>query len=208
MSSALPVALDAYGADAGPELVLEGARLAAADGIRVRIFGPAGLEVGEGVELDPTVEWIGNEAEPVGAVRSTPDASVVRAAAAVAEGRCSSLVSAGSTGATMTAALFALKRARGVHRPALAVQIPVPAADGPPLVFLDCGANTDVRPQHLIQFAFLGSAFSAPCWARTVPGLLSRSAGRRRAPDVVAAHEALTDAEASASSATSKGGTC
>ena len=60
MSSPLPVALDAYGADAGPELVLEGARLAAADGIPVRIVGPAGLEVGEGVELDPTVEWIGN----------------------------------------------------------------------------------------------------------------------------------------------------
>ena len=174
MSSPLPVALDAYGADAGPELVLEGARLAAADGIPVRIFGPAGLEVGDGVELDPTVEWIGNEAEPVGAVRSTPDASVVRAAAAVAEGRCSSLVSAGSTGATMTAALFALKRAQGVHRPALAVQIPVPAADGPPLVFLDCGANTDVRPQHLIQFAFLGSAFSAAVLGADSPRRMRR----------------------------------
>jgi glycerol-3-phosphate acyltransferase PlsX len=198
MSSPLPVALDAYGADAGPELVLEGARLAAADGIPVRIFGPAGLEVGEGVELDPTVEWIGNEAEPVGAVRSTPDASVVRAAAAVAEGRCSSLVSAGSTGATMTAALFALKRAQGVHRPALAVQIPVPAADGPPLVFLDCGANTDVRPQHLIQFAFLGSAFSAAVLGVDSPRVALLSVGeeqKKGRPEVVAAHEALTEAE-------------
>ena len=198
MSSPLPVALDAYGADAGPELVLEGARLAAADGIPVRIFGPAGLEVGGGVELDPTVEWIGNEAEPVGAVRSTPDASVVRAAAAVAEGRCSSLVSAGSTGATMTAALFTLKRAQGVHRPALAVQIPVPAADGPPLVFLDCGANTDVRPQHLIQFAFLGSAFSAAVLGADSPRVALLSVGeeqKKGRPEVVAAHEALTDAE-------------
>ena len=198
MSSPLPVALDAYGADAGPELVLEGARLAAADGIPVRIFGPAGLEVGGGVELDPTVEWIGNEAEPVGAVRSTPDASVVRAAAAVAEGRCSSLVSAGSTGATMTAALFALKRAQGVHRPALAVQIPVPATKGPPLVFLDCGANTDVRPQHLIQFAFLGSAFSAAVLGTDSPRVALLSVGeeqKKGRPDVVAAHEALTDAE-------------
>ena len=198
MSSPLPVALDAYGADAGPELVLEGARLAAADGIPVRIFGPTGLEVGQGVELDPTVEWIGNEAEPVGAVRSTPDASVVRAAAAVAEGRCSSLVSAGSTGATMTAALFALKRAPGVHRPALAVQIPVPAADGPPLVFLDCGANPDVRPQHLIQFAFLGSAFSAAVLGADSPRVALLSVGeeqKKGRPEVVAAHEALTDAE-------------
>ena len=198
MSSPLPVALDAYGADAGPELVLEGARLAAADGIPVRIFGPAGLEVGEGVDLDPTVEWIGNEAEPVGAVRSTPDASVDRASAAVAEGRCSSLVSAGSNGATMTAALFALKRAPGVHRPALAVQIPVPAADGPPLVFLDCGANTDVRPQHLIQFAFLGSAFSAAVLGADSPRVALLSVGeeqKKGRPEVVAAHEALTDAE-------------
>src|SRR4051812_35299051 len=113
----LPVALDAFGADGGPELALEGARLAAADGIPVRIFGPGGLEPGNEIELEPTTDWIGNEAEPVAAVRSTPEASVVRAGGAVAEGSCSSLVSAGSTGATMTAALFALKRAQGVHRP-------------------------------------------------------------------------------------------
>jgi glycerol-3-phosphate acyltransferase PlsX len=134
----------------------------------------------------------------VGAVRSTPDASVVRAAAAVAEGRCSSLVSAGSTGATMTAALFALKRAQGVHRPALAVQIPVPAADGPPLVFLDCGANTDLRPQHLIQFAFLGSAFSAAVLGADSPRVALLSVGeeqKKGRPEVVAAHEALTDSE-------------
>ena len=198
MPPPLPVALDAYGADGGPELVLEGARLAAADGIPVRMFGPGGLEVTNGLELDSTTEWIGNEAEPVAAVRSTPDASVVRAAAAVAEGRCSSLASAGSTGATMTAALFALKRAQGVHRPALAVQIPVPGTDGPPLVFLDCGANTDVRPQHLIQFAFLGSAFSAAVLSIESPRVALLSVGeeqKKGRQDVVAAHEALTEAE-------------
>ncbi len=194
----LPVALDAYGADGGPELVLEGARIAAADAIRVRVFGPASLSPPPGVELDPTTEWIGNEAEPVAAVRSKPDASVVRAAAAVAEGRCSSLVSAGSTGATMTAALFALKRAQGVHRPALAVQIPVPGRDGAPLVFLDAGANTDVRPQHLIQFAFLGSAFSAAVLGVESPRVALLSVGeeqRKGRVDVVEAHEALADAE-------------
>jgi glycerol-3-phosphate acyltransferase PlsX len=198
MPSTLPVALDAYGADGGPELVLQGARVAAEDGIPVRIFGPAGLEVSEGVELDPTTEWIGNEAEPVAAVRSTADASVVRAAAAVAEGRCSSLVSAGSTGATMTAALFALKRAQGVHRPALAVQFPVPGHEGPPLLFLDCGANTDVRPQHLIQFAFLGAAFSAAVLGADSPRVALLSVGeeqKKGRADVIEAHEALAGAE-------------
>src|SRR3954449_12730267 len=194
-----PVALDAYGADGGPELVLEGARLVAADGIPVRIFGPSGLDAPDGVELDPTADWIGNEAEPVAAVRSTPEASVVRAAGAVAEGACSSLVSAGSTGATMTAALFALKRAQGVHRPALAAQIPVPDADGRPLLFLDCGANTDVRPQHLIQFGFLGSAFSAAVLGVESPRVALLSVGeeqKKGRADVVEAHEALADAEA------------
>jgi glycerol-3-phosphate acyltransferase PlsX len=194
----LPVALDAYGADGGPELVLEGARLAAADGIPVRVFGPSSLGPGDGIDLEPTTEWIGNEAEPVAAVRSTPQASVVRAAGAVAEGGCSSLVSAGSTGATMTAALFALKRAQGVHRPALAVQIPIPGAEGPPLLFLDCGANTDVRPQHLIQFAFLGSAFSAAVLGAESPRVALLSVGeeqKKGRADVVEAHEALTGAE-------------
>jgi glycerol-3-phosphate acyltransferase PlsX len=194
----LPVALDAYGADGGPELVLEGARIAAAGGIPVRVFGPASLEPPAGVDLDPTTEWIGNEAEPVAAVRSKPEASVVRAAAAVAEGRCSSLVSAGSTGATMSAALFALKRAQGVHRPALAVQIPAPGTDRPPLVFLDAGANTDVRPQHLIQFAFLGSAFCRAVLGVEEPRVALLSVGeeqKKGRADVVEAHEALTGAD-------------
>jgi phosphate acyltransferase len=198
MHSSVPVALDAYGADGGPELVADGARLAAADGIPVRLFGPSGLDTPTGVELDPTTDWIGNEADPVAAVRSTHDASVVRAAAAVAEGSCGSLVSAGSTGATMTAALFALKRAQGVHRPALAVQIPVPGADGPPLLFLDCGANTDVRPQHLIQFAFLGSAFSAAVLGTESPRVALLSVGeeqKKGRSDVVEAHDALTRAD-------------
>jgi phosphate acyltransferase len=198
MNGRAPVALDAYGADAGPETVLEGARLAAADGVAIRIFGPPALQATSRVELDPTTEWIGNEAEPVAAVRSTPDASVVRAAAAVAEGRCSSLVSAGSTGATMTAALFALKRAQGVHRPALAVQIPVPGTDGPPLLFLDVGANTDVRPQHLIQFAFLGSAFSRAVLGMDSPRVALLSVGeeqKKGRTDVVEAHAALSAAE-------------
>jgi len=198
MSDRAAVALDGYGTDAGPEIVVEGARLAAADGIPVRIFGPASLNAPVGVELDPTTDWIGNEAEPVAAVRSKPEASVVRGAAAVADGRCSALVSAGSTGATMTAALFAMKRAQGVHRPALAAQIPVPESDGPPLVFLDAGANTDVRPQHLIQFAFLGSAFCRAVQGVENPRIALLSVGeeqKKGRADVVEAHEALSGAD-------------
>ena len=194
-----PVALDAHGADGGPELVAEGARLAAADGIAVRLFGPAGTEAGPGVELVECEGWIPNDAEPVAAVRSQPGASVVRAAGDVADGRSAALVSAGSTGATMTAALFALKRIRGVHRPALAVQIPMPGSDRPPLVFLDAGANTEARAQHLIQFAHLGATFARAVLGVSAPRVALLSVGeeqKKGRPEVIEAHEALSGADA------------
>ena len=191
------MALDGHGADGGPELVMEGARAAAADGVPVRVFGPDSLEALPGVEVEPTDNWIDNQADPVTAVRSTPEASVVKAAAAVTEGRCSAVVSAGSTGALMTAALFALKRAQGVHRPGLAVQIPVPGSDRPPLVFLDAGANTEARPQHLVQFAFLGSAFCQAVLDVPAPRVALLSVGeeqKKGRPDVVEANAALSAA--------------
>jgi phosphate acyltransferase len=192
-----PVALDAQGIDAGPDVALEGARIAAADGIAVRVFGPASLKPPNGVELIAAEDTIGNDVDPVAAVRSTPDASVVRAAADVAAGGSGALVSAGSTGAAMTAALFALKRLKGVHRPALAAQIPVPAS-GETVLFLDAGANTEVRPQHLIQFAFVGSAFSSSVLGIEKPRVALLSVGeeqKKGRPDVVEAHEALMSAD-------------
>ena len=202
-----PVAVDAHGADGGPEVVAEGAGLAAADGIAVRLFGPGSLAAPRGVELVASEQWIGNEAEPVAAVRSTPEASVVRAADDVAGGRSAALVSAGSTGAAMTAALFSLKRLRGVHRPALAAQIPLPTSSrrrarsgggGDVTLLLDCGANTEVRPQHLIQFGFLGAAFSEAALGAERPRVALLSVGeeqKKGRPDVVEAHAALRAAD-------------
>jgi phosphate acyltransferase len=195
-----PVALDAYGADAGPELVMEGAALAGADGIAVKVFGPASLQPQAGVEVEACERWIENESDPVSAVRSTPEASVVRAAAEVAAGRATGLVSAGSTGATMTAALFALKRLQGVQRPALAVQIPRPNAgpSAPPVLMLDAGANTEARSQHLIQFAYLGSAFSQTVLSIAAPRVALLSVGEEQKkgnPEVVEANDALGDAD-------------
>jgi glycerol-3-phosphate acyltransferase PlsX len=192
------VALDGFGAEHGFDVLAEGARLAAADGIRLRVFGPPselGLDGVEGVEVVPTSEWIANEEDPVSAVRARREASVVRAAREVAAGRAEAMVSAGSTGATMAAATFGLRRLKGVQRPALAVQLPVP---GKRVLFLDVGANTEARAQHLIQFAFLGAAFSGAVLGVERPrvGLLSvgEEAGKGR-EEVVAAHAALTAAE-------------
>ena len=191
------VALDGYGAEQGFDVLAAGARLAAADGIRVRVFGPRrelGLEGAEGIEVVPTDEWIGNDEDPVPAVRSKLEASVVRAARDVAEGRAEAMVSPGSTGATMAAATFGLRRLKGVQRPALAVQLPIP---GKPVLFLDVGANVEVRAQHLVQFAFLGAAFSAAVLEVENPtvGLLSvgEEAGKGR-EEVAEAHRLLTAA--------------
>jgi len=191
------VALDGFGTEQGFEVLAEGARMAAADEIPVRVFGPEkelGLGGVDGVEVVPTEEWIGNDEDPVAAVRAKKEASVVRAARAVAEGEADAMASPGSTGATMAAATFGLRRLKGVQRPALAVRLPVP---GKPVLFLDVGANVEVRAQHLVQFAFLGAAFSEAVLGIAKPrvGLLSvgEEAGKGT-EEVVAAHAMLSEA--------------
>ena len=87
----------------------------------------------------------------------------MQAAKAVAEDRAQALVCAGGTGAALAAGLFNIKRARGIHRPALALALPVP---GKPVTLLDVGANAQARAEHLEQFAFMGAAL-----ARTVLGI-------------------------------------
>jgi glycerol-3-phosphate acyltransferase PlsX len=198
MPEGITVALDGFGAEQGFGVLAEGARKAAAGGIRLRVFGPPqelGLEGVDGIEVVPTSEWIGNEEDAVTAVRAKKEASVVLAAADVATGRSAAMVSSGSTGATMAAATFGLRRLKGVQRPALAVQLPVP---GKPVLFLDVGANVEVRAQHLVQFAFLGAAFSEAVLGVEQPrvGLLSvgEEAGKGR-EEVVAANDALSAAK-------------
>ena len=188
------VALDGYGAEQGFAATAQGAKLATADGIAVRVFGPAeelGLDGVPGIEVIPTAEWIANDEDPVPAVRTRKEASVVRAAADVAAGSADAMVSPGSTGATMAAATFGIRRLKGVQRPALAVQLPVP---GKRVLFLDVGANVEVRAQHLVQFAFLGAAFSEAVLGVKSPrvGLLSvgEEAGKGR-EEVVAANATL-----------------
>jgi len=189
------VALDGFGVENGFDVFTEGVAAAAADGLSIRVFGPAseldfsGLS---GVTLIDTNESITNEADPVPAVRSRPDASIVLAVADVKAGNSDAVVSLGSTGATMAAATFGLRRSKGVKRPALAAQIPLP---GRPVLFLDVGANLDVRAQHLVQFAYLGASYSKSVLGVEAPtvGLLSvgEEAGKGK-EEVVEAHAQLS----------------
>jgi glycerol-3-phosphate acyltransferase PlsX len=196
------VALDGRGAERGPDAIVAGARAAAAGGIGLRVFGDprelAGLDAVEGVELIEAPGEITNEAEPVAAVRGQTDASVVLAAADVVQGRSDALASAGPTGATMTAALFALRRMQGVRRPALALQLLAPARTGPPALLLDVGANADARAGDLIQFAYLGAAFSQAVLGVERPRVALLSVGeesKKGTDEVVEAHAALAAAD-------------
>jgi phosphate acyltransferase len=191
------VAVDANGADLGPGEVATGAATAAASGdTRVLLFGPAAElgEPGPGVEIVDAPISIAKEADPARAVRRTPESSIVRACEAVAEGRADALVSGGSTGAALAAALFRFKRAPGVHRPALAIVVPVPGA---PFLLLDAGANVEVRPEHLVQFAHMGAAFMEVVMGVARPRVALLSNGEESGKgtrDIVLAHQLLSDA--------------
>ncbi len=194
--SPITVAVDANGADLGPAEVAAGAAIAAERGTRVLLFGPAQAigPVPDGVEVVDAPISIAKAPDPALAVRSTPESSIVLATKAVAEGRADALVSGGSTGAALAAGLFHIKRARGIHRPALAIPMPVPGA---PVLLLDVGANVEVRPDHLVQFAFMGAAFARAVLDVPAPrvGLLSNGEeAQRGTPDIVAAHARLLDA--------------
>ncbi len=93
----------------------------------------------------------------VEAVRSKTDSSLVRAVRAVADGDADVVVSAGNTGAVLAASLLHIRRLHGVHRPGIAIVIPTKRG---PSVLIDAGANADARPEHLVQFAHMGSVFA------------------------------------------------
>jgi glycerol-3-phosphate acyltransferase PlsX len=144
------------GGDRAPEEVVAGALEAAGDGIEPILFGPVGLETG-GLDLVETTQVIAMEEKPAEAVRGKPDSSLVAACHAVGEGNADAVVSAGNTGAMLAACFLELRRVPGVARPAIAVVIP---AKRGPSVLIDSGANADARPEHLLQFAHMGSVFA------------------------------------------------
>jgi glycerol-3-phosphate acyltransferase PlsX len=150
------VAVDALGGDQAPDEIVAGALAAAGDGVDVILHGPAGLDTG-GLELVVAPTAIGMAEKPAEAVRAKPDSSMVSAVRSVAAGSADAVVSAGNTGAMLAAGLLHLRRLPGVLRPAIAV--PMPTRAGVSLL-LDAGANADCRPEHLVQFALMGSVFA------------------------------------------------
>ncbi|MCK9248912.1 MAG: phosphate acyltransferase [Solirubrobacteraceae bacterium] len=192
------VAVDTTGADLGPAEVAHGAVLAAAHGIRVRLYGPAAelspVVAGvAGIEVVDAPISIAKAADPAAAVQSTPDASIVQVARAVAAGEADAFVVAGATGPALAAGLLHVRRAKGIHRPALALPLPVP---GRPVTLVDVGANVESRPDHLVQFAFMGAALARTVLGVDRPQVALLSNGEepsKGTPDVVATHRLLAE---------------
>jgi len=190
------IAVDANGADLGPAEVAAGATFAAQQGVRVLLFGPAAElgSAGPGIEVIDAPMSIAKHANPAASARANPEASIVRAAMAVAQGDADALVSGGSTGAALAASLFNIKRDRGILRPALAAMVPVPGA---PVTLVDVGANTEVRAEHLVQFAFMGSALAQVVHGLPRPRVALLSVGEepsRGTQVVLDVHERLSAA--------------
>jgi len=191
------IALDAMGGDHAPRQTVLGALDAAARGIDVVLVGDERLldaELAEAGAILPVVhaaESIGMGEDPAAAARAKRQSSVAVAARLVAEGEADGMVSAGSTGAAMAAAAIVIGRITGVSRPAIATIFPL----GIPTVVLDAGANIDVKPEHLVQFAIMGAVVAQVYLDRPEPtvGLLNigeeKGKGRdleREAHDLIA----------------------
>lgn len=161
----MKLALDAMGGDHAPAEIIQGAyrALDAFSDLEIQLFGieeqmAPYLKEHPRLTVIPTTEKIDAEDEPVRAIRRKKDASMVRMAQAVKEGHVDACVSAGNTGALMAAGLFIVGRIPGIDRPALAPTLPT--IDGKGFVMLDLGANADAKPEHLVQYAIMGSIYA------------------------------------------------
>jgi len=161
------IAVDAMGGDYAPEEIIKGTMMAAKSSPdvqlilvgqkeRIQTFLSGGTLPGN-VSIYEASEVIEMDEHPANAVRKKKDSSIVVATRLVKQGEADAVVSAGSTGAQMAAALLGLGRIKGIERPAIVTILPTP--EGGKLI-LDVGANMDATPEQLCQYGLMGSVYA------------------------------------------------
>lgn len=164
----MKVAVDTMGTDYGPlEIVLGCVEAAKEYKCQITLVGNeneilqalnrCGNWQSLGISVQHASEVIEMHEHPAVAIRKKKDSSIVVATRLVKEGLCDAVVSPGSTGAAVAAALFGLGRIKGIERPSIAT--PIPNLSGV-TILLDSGANVDSKPKHLVQSAIMGSIYS------------------------------------------------
>jgi glycerol-3-phosphate acyltransferase PlsX len=147
------------GGDRAPDEIIAGARAARTDGIEPILFGSKEVvqPLARDLEVVHAPQVVGMHEKPADAAREKRDSSLFAACRAVGRGEADVVVSAGNTGAMLAAGLLEIGRLPEVRRPAIAA--PLPARRGPSIL-IDAGANADARPEHLLQFAHMGTIFA------------------------------------------------
>lgn len=163
----MKIAVDAMGGDNAPQAIVEGVMLAKQDfpDIEFQLYGKEAeikkyITDEKNITIIHTDEKIASDDEPVKAIRRKKTASMVLAAQAVKNGEADAIFSAGNTGALLAAGLFIVGRIKNVERPGLMSTLRVMGEPDKGFDMLDLGANADNKPEHLVQYAVLGSFYA------------------------------------------------
>jgi phosphate acyltransferase len=194
----MKIALDAMGGDHAPAAVVDGCLMALKEypDIHISLFGKqTEIEhcLGQNqfdksrLSIVPCSEVITNHEHPVEAIKGKKDASMVRAFQSLSEGNSDVFVSAGNTGAVLAGAILIVRRIRGIKRPGLSPILPTMTGNG--VLLIDCGANVDCRPEHLAQFAVMGSIYMEKVMGVSEPrvGLVNNGAEAEKGSELTKA---------------------
>ena len=172
------VVLDGMGGDNAPLEIISGAVLAVKENKDLKVIVTGDKEkideilkgynedFSDRIEVVSTSEVVENEDDPISAVRTKKDSSLVKALKLVSEGEGDSFVSAGNTGAVFTGATLIIKRIQGIKRSALAPLIPTLKGNA---VLIDSGANAECKSEYYSQFGLMGSVYSTCVFGKENP---------------------------------------